>query len=112
MNFYKFILGAIAAPTVFAVLEHHASNLTSSALVQLFETALYVHYGPQDLTVSGEVIHLSSDELCKPGDAVRDKVVVVTSRSSKASTICTLSELYTALNVRSSSTTHAACSHE
>ena len=80
----------------------NTTNTTTTDLIGSFETAAYVHFGPDDKIVSGQVIILDGNTLCKPGDAVREKIVVSFAFDANEHIVgraCPRNELYLALHV-------------
>ena len=59
-----------------AVLNFFKTNTTTTGLIDSFETAAYVHFCPDKKNVSGQVIILDGNTLCKPGNTVREKIAV------------------------------------
>ena len=51
-------------------------NTTDCDVVAAFSTSVFIHYGPDDQTVSGQVLRLEGDALCAPPHDVQGKIVV------------------------------------
>ena len=87
-----------------AVLEVRTTNQTNTTtnIVGSFETAVYIHFGPDDETIVGQIIRLDGDALCEPGSAVRGKIVVSfmsTTGGDSGRLFCSRHMQYAALNV-------------